>query len=303
MADMTAFEEMCQNMRAQWPGMPEKDVKNIVSSAMITGIYTLGQDSCEREDVTKGKLIDGSFVSNIYPNSTHPYKVYLPAEYDDSKAYPLMIFLDGISEYLSPLVKANIVLDNLISDKRLPEMLAIFLEPGDNGEGMPLMGGKFGGPRSNRSLEYDSVDDTFARFLLEELLPQINNDYSFTDDPELHAICGSSSGAQAAFNAAWHRPDAFRKVICSIGSFIAIRGGDCNPDRIRKNYPKPLRVFIQDCENNLNNMQGDLVLANKQMASALEYRGYDYKYVLGKGGHNYEFVGALLPEMLEWIWR
>ena len=71
MADMTAFEEMCQNMRAQWPGMPEKDVKNIVSSAMLTGIYTLGQDSCEREDVTKGKLIDGSFAIYILTQRIH----------------------------------------------------------------------------------------------------------------------------------------------------------------------------------------------------------------------------------------
>lgn len=303
MADITAFEQMRQNIRNQWPGMPEKDVENIVSSAMITGIYTLGPDSCEREGVAKGSMIDGSIISNIYPESVHEYKVYLPAGYNSSKEYPLIIFLDGISEYLSPLVRADIVLDNLISDKRLPEMIAVFLEPGDKGEGMPLMGGAFGGPRSNRSLEYDSVDDTFVRFLLEELLPKISAECNFTDNPNLRAICGSSSGAQAAFNAAWHRPDAFRKVICSIGSFVAIRGGDCNPDRIRKSSQKPLRVFIQDCESNLNNISGDLVLSNKQMASALEYRGYDYKYVIDKGGHNYEYVGYLLPEMLEWIWR
>lgn len=303
MANRSAFEQMRQGVAAQFPGMPEEDVENLIASAMVTGIYELGEASVERAGVKKGKLVDRSIVSDIYPGSKHIYKLYLPACFDHSKPYPLMVFLDGISEYLSPMVKADTVLDNLISDGRIPEMAAVFLEPGDNGDGMPLMGGGFNGPKSNRSLEYDAVDDVFSRFLLEEVLPNASELCSFSDDPELRGICGSSSGAQAAFNAAWHRPDAFRKVICSIGSFIAIRGGDIQPDRIRKNAKKPLRVFIHDDEHNLNNRHGDLVLANKMMASALEYRGYDYKYVLGRGGHNYEHVGAVLPEMLEWIWR
>lgn len=292
-----------EQMKKTKPGMPEKDIINIAQSASILGIYSLGPDSHEKAGVPKGQLIDFNITSEkIYPGSFHVCKLYIPAGYDPSKAYPYTLFLDGVRIYLTATVNANIVLDNLIADGCIPAMLAIFLDPGDNGEGEPYYGGGFVGPVSNRSREYDSIDDNFVRFLTEELLPKVKAEYNLTDDPDMHCICGSSTAANGAFNAAWLRPDLFRKVICHVGNFTPVRGGN-QPDRIRKNYPKPLRVFLQDGENDLNCMMGDLVLANKEMASALEYRGYDYKYVLGKGGHSLEHAGSILPETLEWIWR
>lgn len=297
--EMEVFRQMLkQNM----PGMSDKDVDDMIKSAGTVGIYSLGPASLEQPGVPKGELVDGSFVSSIYPNSKHVYKVYIPAGYDPEKEYPLMIFLDGISIYLAPPVFANVVLDNLIAANKIPAMIAIFTEAGDNGDGMPMLEAGFNGPTSNRSMEYDSTDDNLSRFLLEELLPEIAKHYKFSSNPEERCICGASSGAQGAFNAAWHRPDAFRKVICHIGSFIDIRGGSCHPSRIRRSFKKPLKIFIQDGECNLNNIHGDLVLGNKQLVSALAYREYDYKYVFGKGGHNLEHAGAILPETLEWIW-
>lgn len=292
-----------EQMKQMWPGMPTQDNQSMSRAGAVMGIYKLGPDSLEKEGVPKGTLIDGELVSSIYPGSTHAYKIYVPAQYDPAKPAPYMIFLDGISQYLSPMVNANIVLDNLIAEGRIPVMLAVFVEPGDKGDGMPIYGGGFVEPGSNRGTEYDSVDDRFSRFLIEELLPVVAADYNLSPIPEDHGICGASSAAQAAFSAAWHRPDMFRKIISHIGSFTAIRGGDCNPDRIRKNPPKPIRIFLQDGEHDLNIIYGDWVLANKTMVSALEYRGYDYKYVLGQGGHNIEHGGAILPETLEWLWR
>ena len=304
MSDFTEFELQQQaELKAHFPGMPEIDVQRMVKSFMALGLYPLGPDSLEKEGVPKGELIDGVLVSQLYPGSEHPYKIYVPANYDPLTPAPLMIFLDGISQYLSPLVNANVALDNLIHDGRIPAMIAVFIEPGNKGDGMPIWGGIYEDSNSNRSKEYDETDDLFSRFLLEELIPQLEKDWNISSDPEMRCICGASSGGQAAFNAAWHRPDAFRKVISHIGSFIAMRGGDCNPSRIRKNPPKPIRVFLQDGEQDVNVIYGDLVLANKTMASALEYRGYDYKYVFGRGGHNVEHAGAILPETLEWIWR
>lgn len=292
-----------EQMKQMWPGMPTQDNQSMSRAGAVMGIYKLGPDSLEKEGVPKGTLIDGELVSSIYPGSTHAYKIYVPAQYDPAKPAPYMIFLDGITQYLSPMVNANIVLDNLIAEGRIPVMLAVFVEPGDKGDGMPIYGGGFVEPGSNRGTEYDSVDDRFSRFLIEELLPVVAADYNLSPIPEDHGICGASSAAQAAFSAAWHRPDMFRKIISHIGSFTAIRGGDCNPDRIRKNPPKPIRIFLQDGEHDLNIIYGDWVLANKTMVSALEYRGYDYKYVLGQGGHNIEHGGAILPETLEWLWR
>lgn len=291
-----------EKMRQVWPGMSEQDNLSMARSGAVMGVYRLGPDSLEQEGVPKGKLIDGSMVSQIYPGSTHEYKIYVPAQYIGAPV-PYMVFLDGITQYLSPMVNANVVLDNLIAAGRIPAMIGIFVEPGDKGDGMPIYGGGFVEPGSNRGKEYDSTDDLFSRFLLEELIPLVAKDYALSEKPEDHALCGASSAAQAAFSAAWHRPDQFRKVVSHIGSFTAIRGGDCNPDRIRKNPAKPIRIFLQDGSHDLNIIYGDWVLANKTMVSALEYRGYDYKYVLGEGGHNIEHGGAILPETLEWLWR
>ena len=291
-------------LRKQWPGMPENDVISMAHSASVMGIYELGADSLVKEGVPHGKLVDYDITSGIfYPGSYHKYKVYLPANYDPDKAYPFTLFLDGINIYLSPVVQANNVLDNLIAEGRIPAMIGIFLDPGDHGEGMPIYGGSFSDWNSNRSREYDSVDDTFVRFLLEEFLPKVETEYRLSADPDERCLCGASSAANAVFNAAWFRPDSFHKVICNVSSFVNIRGGNCQPDRIRKSPKKPLRVFIQDGEHDLNIIYGDWVLGNKTMVSALEYRGYDYKYVLGKGGHNLERGGAILPETMEWMWR
>lgn len=300
----TAMELMFQEqMRKNSPGMPEQDIINLSRSAATLEIYQLGPDSLEREGVPKGTLIDGNLMSHIYSESNHPYKIYVPVGYEPDKAYPFIIFLDGITHYLSAIVNANVVLDNLIADGRIPAMLAIFLEPGDHGVGTPIYGGTFGLPRSNRSTEYDPPNDVFISFLLEELLPAISKDYHLTDDPALRCICGGSCAAHAAFNAAWHRPDAFGKVISHVGAYVNYRGGDCCPDRIRKSPPKPLRIFLQTGEQDANIIFGDFKLSNLTMASALEYRGYDYKLVVGEGGHSYEHAGAILPETLEWIWR
>ena len=291
-------------LRKQWPGMPEHDVLSMAHSASVMGIYSLGPDSLEREGTPKGRLVDGEITSRtIYPGSYHKYKVYYPAGFDPETEYPFTLFLDGINIYLSDVVKADNMLDNLISDGRIPAMIGIFLDPGDHGEGMPIYSGAFTDWNSNRSPEYDSVNDNFVRFLLEEFLPGIEESCKLSHDPEKRCLCGANSAANAVFNAAWHRPDQFRKVICNVGSFVNIRGGNCQPDRIRKSAPKPLRVFLQDGKHDLNIIYGDWVLGNKTMASALEYRGYDYKYVLGDGGHNLEHGGAILPETMEWMWR
>ena len=62
----------------------------------------------------------------------------------------------------------------------------------------------------------------------------------------------------------------FHKVLSHIGSFTNIRGGYVYPSLIRKtkDSPKPIRVFLQDGENDLDNQFGNWPLANKEMAAA-----------------------------------
>ena len=88
-----------------------------------------------------------------------------------------------------------------------------------------------------------------------------------------------------------------------MGSFTNIRGGDVYPGLVRKAAKKPIRVFLQAGENDLDNQHGHWPLANQQMAAALKYAKYDYRFEMGSGGHNGKHGGALMPESLIWLWR
>src|SRR5690606_26071570 len=154
----------------------------------------------------------------------------------------------------------------------------------------------------NRSLEYDSLDDRYSRFLLTEILPEVAKNYNLSDQPAHRAICGMSSGGICAFTVAWHRPDAFGKVMSHVGSFTNNRGGHVYPSLIRKTERKPIRVYLQDGSNDLDNQFGNWPLANQQMAAALKYAKYDHRFEYGDGGHNGKHGGAMLPDAMRWLW-
>jgi enterochelin esterase-like enzyme len=177
-------------------------------------------------------------------------------------------------------------------------MLGLFLDPGTSGPGLPLWGGT-----DNRSVEYDSVGDVFAQFLLEEVLPSALSDYPVAEDPASWSIAGISSGGAAAFTVAWHRPDVFGKVMSFVGSFVDIRGANCYPALIRKSEKRPLRVFLQSGLKDLDIIFGSWLIANQDMAAALAYREYDYRFIVGDGGHSAKHAAAVLPEAMRWLWR
>jgi enterochelin esterase family protein len=91
--------------------------------------------------------------------------------------------------------------------------------------------------------------------------------------------------------------------VSHIGSFTDIRGGYVYPALIRKTDKKPLRIFLQDGSNDLDNMFGNWPLANQQMAAALKYKGYDFKFEFGDGAHNGKHGGSIFPDTLRWIWK
>ncbi|MFM9964054.1 MAG: alpha/beta hydrolase [Planctomycetaceae bacterium] len=269
---------------------------------MAADDYPLGPDSMVQEGVPQGKVIEGKHTSEkVFPGNVRSYWVYIPAQYDGSSPAAVMVFQDGGS-YVNKTgqFRVPVVFDNLIHKKQMPVTIGIFLSPGE----VPAT--KPGEPsRKNRSFEYDSLGDLYARFLLEEILPMVVQEHQLklTDDPNQRAICGISSGGICAFTVAWERPDQFRKVLSHVGSFTNIRGGHVIPAVIRKTENKPLRIFLQDGSGDLDNLHGNWPLANQEMAAALKFKGYDYKFEFGDGGHNGKHGGAILPESLRWLWR
>jgi enterochelin esterase-like enzyme len=260
--------------------------------------YPFGPDSERKDDIPQGEVTKHQWKSNVFAGTERDYWVYVPKQYDGSGPACVMVFQDGKSyvdekrEFRTP-----IVFDNLIHKKEMPITIGIFINPGE----FPAEGDKK--PRSNRSFEYDTLSEQYARFLLEEMLPEVGKQYKLVDQAAGRAICGISSGGICAWTVAWERPDAFSKVLSHVGSFTNIRGGHVYPALIRKTKPKPIRVFLQDGANDLDNAHGNWPLANQEMAAALKFAGYDYKFEFGQGAHNGNHGGAILPDSLRWLWR
>ncbi|MCA9062219.1 MAG: SMP-30/gluconolactonase/LRE family protein [Planctomycetaceae bacterium] len=259
--------------------------------------YPIPPESVVRDGVPQGKVHGPfEFRSRIYPGTVREYWVYVPSQYDPARPPCLMIVQDGLGR--AGGWKIPTILDNLIHAGEVPVQLGIFVGHGQ----VPAPHGN-AQPRFNRSFEYDSLGDRYARFLIEELLPEVRRSYTFSDNPDDRCLAGSSSGAICAFNAAWERPDAFRRVISTVGTYVGLRGADQFPVLIRKTEPKPLRVFLQDGSNDLDIYGGSWWHANQAMLSALQFSGYDVRHVWGEGGHNAKHSTAIMPEAMRWIWR
>lgn len=266
--------------------------------------YSLGPDSLPRMGVPKGE-VRGPFVlpSKAFPGVQHSYWVYVPAQYDASREVSLMVFNDGAT-YLKAdgYYRANNVLDNLIYRGDIPVMIGAFIDPGvftaDN--------------KSNRQEEYDAVNDRYSKVIIDELMPAVYKDYKISRDPDRHGFAGWSSGAIAAFTVAWERPDQFHKILSGIGTFVDLKGGYVYPEKVLASDKKPIRIFMIDGRNDNRGTSAqsteydphrDWFLQNVRLKDALTKKGYDVNYSWGMGVHSHDMGGAMLPEMMRWLWR
>lgn len=262
--------------------------------------YTLGPAAQIQPDVPQGTITKQVWKSqHVFPGTERNFWLYVPQQYAPQTPACVMVFQDGHG-YVDRHGQAPVpnVFDNLIHRGEMPVTIGIFLDPGVIPATKPD-----GTPRQNRSFEYDTLSDQYARFLIEEIMPFVAESYNLTDDPNCRAICGISSGGICAWTVAWERPDYFRKVLSHIGSFTNIRGGHVYPALIRKTERKPIRVYLQEGSNDLDNLHGNWPLANQQMAAALKFSGYDYHFIMGDGGHSWKHGGSLLPATMRWLWR
>jgi len=290
------------------------------------GEYALMADSLPQAGIPQGRL-EGPFEfhSKIIAGTVRRYWIYVPAQYNAKKPANVLVFQDG-QRATNPNGSLRVpqAMENLIGKGQMPVTIGIFITPGNLSEAYPT-DLDMKNP-NHRKEEYDALNDTYARFLIEEMLPEVAKKYSLTNDPEKRVIGGTSSGAICAFTVAWQRPDSFRRVISMIGSYTSIGyapaadgkpmvpGGDLYPTLIRKNPIKPIRIYLQDGEHDLSNEHGSWFLANQQMLSAFEYANakadkdnllgtrYEVRHNWGDGAHSDVHGGALLPEILKWIW-
>jgi enterochelin esterase family protein len=262
-------------------------------------VYEHGPDSAPTPDRVPG-TVEAIHLpdSAYYPGTTRTVWIHRPAGLPPDAEHAVMFFNDGWW-YLDSAaeVRGAIVLDQLAAQGAIPAMLGVFVDPGVRGDGAEQF--------TNRNAEYDAADDRYVRFLLEEVLPLVRSRYRVADDPALRGICGGSSGGNAAFTAAWHRPDAIGRVIAFNASFAQMPGGNPYPRLLAREPRRNIRVLIQAAHRDLNwNLPDDNWFAeNLETAAALARAGYDLRLVLGDGGHSPNHGGVLLPDALRWLWR
>lgn len=263
-----------------------------------TSDYALSPDSLPQAGVPTGQLYRFRWTSHtVYPGVERNAWLYIPHAVAGHERVNLLVCQDG-PYYFGPLVKATTVLDNLIHRREIPVTAGLFVAPGEVGPGYPFFGG-----HDNRSIEYDSVNGDYARFLVDELFPVVREHVDLTDDPAGRVICGLSSGGACALSAAFHRPDQFGNVIAHCGSFVNIRGAHNLPSMVRQTPRKPIRVWHQTGSRDVDLIFGNLQIANHDLAASLKYRRYDTLFEFGNGGHSLRHGGAVFPETLRWIFR
>ncbi|MCA9184950.1 MAG: NIPSNAP family protein [Planctomycetales bacterium] len=275
--------------------------------------YILGPDSLKQEGVPHGE-VQGPFTlpSEAYEGTQHTYWIYVPAQYDPATPCCLMVFNDGHA-FLKEDGSARMtnVIDNLTFRREIPVMISVYINPGRRADQPEPNASEWGDRTTNRPTEYNTLDDKYARVIVDELLPELDAKFNISKDPKDRGIGGCSSGAIAAFTVAWQRPDQFTKVLSTVGSFTNIRGGHRYPEIIRESEKKPIRVFFQDGRNdNRGQRRGgrydetwDWFLQNVRMVEALSEKGYDVNYSWSIGRHGLKSGGVILPEMMRWLWR
>ncbi len=263
-------------------------------------VVVYGPDSYTKPGVPQGKLSEKlTHVSKIYDGMTSEYWIYVPAQYDPSKPAALMVWQDGAGHTQRDTGSRTLnVIDNLTHQGKIPVMIQVFISPGTKGT------------QRLRSVQYDSVNDTYPRFLRDEVLPEVYKKYNIRKDAYSRAITGSSSGAICAFNAAWFQNDQFSRVWSRIGSFTSIQwkpgeldGGNVYPNMIRKQAKRNIRIWLSDGSEDLENDHGSWPLQNIQMANSLKMKSYDFHFNFGNGTHNGAHGNAEMPDALKWLWR
>ena len=248
----------------------------------------------------KGEVAKYSFdKSKVFPGTVRDYWVYVPKQYDPAKPACVYVNQDGVQW------KAPEVFDRLIAAGEMPVTIGVFVMHGRVKAPNPEALDRF-----NRSFEYDGLGDGYARFLLDELLPEVETkkaqdgrEIRLSKDGNDRAIGGASSGAICAFTAAWERPDAFRRVFSAIGTYVGLRGGNEYPTLVRKLEPKPLRIFLQDGSKDLNIYGGDWWMANQELQRALVFAGYEVQHVWGEGGHDGKHGTEVFPDAMKFLWK
>jgi enterochelin esterase family protein len=228
--------------------------------------------------------IDTHTLDSQSLNQTRTIFIYEPAGQLVGQKLPVVIFNNG-SEYLN-LINASMILDQLIAQRLVPPMVAVFV------------------PAINAGQDY-GLNDAYVKFLADELTPFVQENFDTSLTPESTAILGLADGARAAVHAAVSRPDVFGLVGSQSGTFTAddiafIREiSRLEAGSITTN-PSLNYFIVGTYETAIVNdgLQANNLEANRQMAAVLEEAGFGIKLLERPEGHSWSFWQGTLGQIL-----
>ncbi|HXA91817.1 MAG TPA: alpha/beta hydrolase-fold protein [Steroidobacteraceae bacterium] len=258
--------------------------------------YTQGPDAAtsaylvKRADTASGTLETLPIDSKILGNS-RTLRIYLPAGYQrNARAYGLLLAYDG-NQYTQG-VPTPTILDNMIAARVIPAVVAVFVESPDRDREFP-------------------PNDSFQRFVAEELVPQLRAHYHLSRDPRQSAVLGSSYGGLAATYTALTHPELFGNVISQSGSYAWSPPAPGQPSTPRALGTESMWLIKRVAETRHENIRFSLdvgvwegsgmLLANRVMRSVLLGKGYDVAYLEADGTHSSFYWMLRLPQALQAI--
>lgn len=281
------------------------DLVKKMQAAVLTPTAVNPPEDFPQPNIPRGEYLSIDVASSaFYPGATNHYNVYVPAQYDPAKPACLLVSLDGFGGV------QDHVIDNLTARGEIPVIICVGISP-LTVNSHPPANIKPTALRFDRGYEFDSINDHFPDYIVNEVLPQLAKLKTRDGRPIVispnagdHMTMGASSGGIGAFTLAWRRPDVFGRVYSTIGTFVSMRGGHEYPYLVRKTDPKPLRIFLEDGEGDAwNPLFGSWYEANLLMNSALTFSGYDEAHAWGKHGHSGSYSNVILPDVMRWMWR
>lgn len=246
--------------------------------------HTITSSNCHGE---KGRIVEYSFDSKIL-NENRRVRVYIPFGYtNDSVGLDYLLLTDG-EEHLKYL-SVDLILDNLIYQKKIPKTICILIDSTEN--------------RYNEL----KCNDKFSRFIVDELIIWIRSIYKISKNPKKAIVSGFSLGGLTAAFLAIHHPHIFGNVLSQSGSFWYAP----NDQELENNICWISKFYTSDKSNsikiylNVGRYENKelMIDTNEYLKRILLKANYDVELEYFNSGHDYlswgEYLGRGLVSLFQ----
>jgi enterochelin esterase-like enzyme len=271
--------------------------------------FSVSDDSDRRNDISHGSLTDNLTINSKALGYEINYRVYLPAGFENMGKLPAIYVLDGNDFSDDRMGALPNILDNLIADKRINPVMAVFIDAREPGNLQ----------KNRREDEFLVHPVEHASFIADELVPAIDHAYPTDARPEARVIMGVSYGGlsayyiAAAYSSVFHSLAAFspslwvlaspqyvtdpeqregsQKMLSAVDSQALACGGDSGYACPRL----PIKIFISSGLPDWDVGNFGFLVAD------MEKQNYPVKFINVQEGHTWDNWRGLSDEMLSYF--